>query len=745
MRKLTLLFVLLFIASLSFSQTIRKEKIITPYENQIEKPMKLPASGLKADGDVFYLEEFDWANPDDVKGWTMPEGWVQVDATGEDGTGLGLEWKWRAGSDSIKGNYTFEIGHIYSKSPENGYLVCPMDEYQYVDGVATGIGAVNNYIELPLIDCSSKPSVIFGLTQNFRSCCGANEMNLSVSSDDGVHWADWNLKMGTPTNVFCYNPFPEFNISEVAAGAESVLIRISWTGSTHYFWCIDDISLSEAYHNELRIEDQWSYANNNDPDLDEGFLSMIPLTQMGNNNLLSYTFKGAFLNMGVDDQTGVHLNVEVLKNGTSIYNENSALVDMTTQRDTFEIETPFLADDYGDYQITLSAAQNEEDQLPENNSSSMLVTVNDSVYARDDWSWEDHTGTIDVSNSDGDILGMAYLIDQPVEANSISVNIMKRIKNPVACTQVGFQYRFAIWYIDEDDDLPYELIGTEMMDVTEETLDGRWTTLALDKDGEAEFLEAGVYYACIEMWTGGGDGFNNNEYRFSVGRDMDNYCPSSRGIAISDWETVSDLGALALVRLNLNNTGGPTVAPVSFNCDMNVQIALGSFNPSSDFVDVAGSFNDWSGSEQLADADGDGVYSITVPDLTYSDNIEYKYRINGSDASAETDSRTKRVSYWNVFDDLYNDDAIVGITEKPGLSNDVSVYPNPATNSLNISVNNKINEDLNIVLTNIQGQVVYNNLVKSVISHHEIIDLSEFSKGIYFLRVNKNVNKIIVR
>jgi len=284
-----------------------------------------------------------------------------------------------------------------------------------------------------------------------------------------------------------------------------------------------------------------------------------------------------------------------------------------------------------------------------------------------------------------------------------------------------------------------------MQVVTEETLDGRWTTISLDKDGENEFLEPGEYMACIEMWTGGGIDFNNNEYRFSIGRDMDNYCPQGRTVSIDNYEDISESNELAMIRLNLNNTGGPTVAPVSFNCDMNVQIARGSFNPSSDFVDVAGSFNDFSGSEQMTDTDGDGVYSITVPDLTYSDNIEYKYRINGSDTSAETDSRTKRVSYWNVFDDLYNDDAIVGIAEKPGLRNEVKVYPNPATNRLNISVNSKINEDLNIVLTNIQGQVVYNNLVKSVVSHKEIIDLSEFSKGIYFLRVNKTVNKIIVR
>jgi hypothetical protein len=34
---------------------------------------------LKGDGEVFYLETFDWGNPDDPKGWTAPEGFYFED------------------------------------------------------------------------------------------------------------------------------------------------------------------------------------------------------------------------------------------------------------------------------------------------------------------------------------------------------------------------------------------------------------------------------------------------------------------------------------------------------------------------------------------------------------------------------------------------------------------------------------------------------------------------------------------
>ncbi|MCK4689836.1 MAG: lamin tail domain-containing protein, partial [Candidatus Marinimicrobia bacterium] len=82
------------------------------------------------------------------------------------------------------------------------------------------------------------------------------------------------------------------------------------------------------------------------------------------------------------------------------------------------------------------------------------------------------------------------------------------------------------------------------------------------------------------------------------------------------------------------------IAPVevTFEVDMSVQTILGNFNIASDFVDIAGSFNGWDGTNSvLADADGDTIYSITVLDLYPGESLEFKFRINGSwdDATCE--------------------------------------------------------------------------------------------------------------
>ncbi|MCF6296955.1 MAG: T9SS type A sorting domain-containing protein, partial [Flavobacteriaceae bacterium] len=82
---------------------------------------------------------------------------------------------------------------------------------------------------------------------------------------------------------------------------------------------------------------------------------------------------------------------------------------------------------------------------------------------------------------------------------------------------------------------------------------------------------------------------------------------------------------------------------------------------------------------------------------------------------------------------------------KEDLDNNFTVYPNPATGVLNISINNNSDkEELNLTLTSINGSIVYSNKMSS--NQSEIlkqIDLSRLAKGIYFVRLfNSNQNRV---
>lgn len=75
---------------------------------------------------------------------------------------------------------------------------------------------------------------------------------------------------------------------------------------------------------------------------------------------------------------------------------------------------------------------------------------------------------------------------------------------------------------------------------------------------------------------------------------------------------------------------------VTFRVNMSYLISQSRFNPASEFVDVAGSFNGWGAtSAVLSDTDGDQIYEIVLGGFTSGSAIDFKFRINGQWAGRE--------------------------------------------------------------------------------------------------------------
>lgn len=100
---------------------------------------------------------------------------------------------------------------------------------------------------------------------------------------------------------------------------------------------------------------------------------------------------------------------------------------------------------------------------------------------------------------------------------------------------------------------------------------------------------------------------------------------------------------------------------VEFQVNMNEQITQGNFNPNSDFVDIAGSFNNWGDPGLvLNDDDSDGIYTA-VETLNIGQQIELKARINGVwDGNEEFPgggpNRSYTISENQVIEFWYNDE-----------------------------------------------------------------------------------------
>ena len=88
--------------------------------------------------------------------------------------------------------------------------------------------------------------------------------------------------------------------------------------------------------------------------------------------------------------------------------------------------------------------------------------------------------------------------------------------------------------------------------------------------------------------------------------------------------------AAAALAIAITASVAPAV-PVTFRVRMAHQVAQGAFTPSSNFVDLAGTFNGW-GTDPLTvltDADGDTIYDITLDGFTPFEEIQFKFRLDG--------------------------------------------------------------------------------------------------------------------
>jgi len=92
-------------------------------------------------------------------------------------------------------------------------------------------------------------------------------------------------------------------------------------------------------------------------------------------------------------------------------------------------------------------------------------------------------------------------------------------------------------------------------------------------------------------------------------------------------------------------------------------------------------------------------------------------------------------------------ESAVGIDEV-SLTSDVKVYPNPTQGHLQVVFNTPAAGEYTISVTNVLGQSIYSNTLHIAGEYTQSIDLSSYTKGVYFLSVtgknSKGVQKILL-
>ena len=86
-------------------------------------------------------------------------------------------------------------------------------------------------------------------------------------------------------------------------------------------------------------------------------------------------------------------------------------------------------------------------------------------------------------------------------------------------------------------------------------------------------------------------------------------------------------------------------------------------------------------------------------------------------------------------------DACLGI-ESEEIDN-LLIYPNPAIDEIYIEYQNTSANEAEIILVSNDGKVVFSSTIKDNSNFKEKLDVSNFSKGVYFIRIKTNSTLIV--
>lgn len=177
---------------------------------------------------------------------------------------------------------------------------------------------------------------------------------------------------------------------------------------------------------------------------------------------------------------------------------------------------------------------------------------------------------------------------------------------------------------------------------------------------------------------------------------------------------------------------------LKFEVNMSNYIADSLFNPRTDTVDVAGSFNGFDGTKNILSivpGSDSAIYSTTISGFLDGDKLEFKFRINSSwnDTAVEFPyGQPNRV--WTIAHNQYsyycyynNMSGSFGIPENK-LMDQVIVYPNPAQSMVWIGIPKSIRK---VSLINLTGQKIFE---RETLSGNIVnLDMGSKPKGTYIL------------
>ncbi|NOG56816.1 MAG: M6 family metalloprotease domain-containing protein [Bacteroidetes bacterium] len=403
---------------------------ITESGNMVSFDFGPPVTGA-APGDTMYFQDFNSTTN------SLPSGWTTSNPAKPSAL-----WKWS--NSAPGGQYSATAAALNSTSSSNGYLSLPSDFYNTPTPTG-GFVAMNASVTSNAISISSSASVLVRFQHSLRFCCNnSNDLVLEVSTN-GTTWTTFDAR-GSASSANLISPngeSVEIDVTSVLGNATTAYLRFRQTGSSHYYWMIDDVAIVNGFDNALELEG-W------DVDFWPNFTRRPEFSMIPKNIFDPVGFTAQIRNGGSNVETGVGFRTEVFNNfsTTPIYSTSATLpgvgISNPQQVDVLNITSPLFTANYNaNFTTRFTAFSNSVNQRPANATADYIFSLTDSVLAKDYGVFNAAIATNSYTGGGfvGDKLGTLFSIGQNGDlATSISVFVANNSANIGAVIQPQLYY-----------------------------------------------------------------------------------------------------------------------------------------------------------------------------------------------------------------------------------------------------------------------------------------------------------------
>ncbi len=500
MKKLSLLLMVVFVASMSFGQNM-----------MVKKDRSFPVKSDKQEQtkDLEVIWENDFSNAAEWVTEYLPD-------NPNDGP-------WVIGTAGPAGFYSAGMGAINSTTAANGFAMYDSD----------GIGVSETTQDSKLtytgsINCTGYTNVGVQFESYYRKYHGTPYLEVSVNG--GTTWTQFEVHSDLTVNQASANPSIQIvNISAVAANQPEVKIRFRYVGEWDYAWMVDDVQVFVAPDYDVSIVDVRinffpQYINYGF----SGFYGQIPSFQMYEVGA-PITFTGVVKNFGTQTVTP-NFNAIVKDNtGSEVYAITATYEGTlaTEELDTINTDEPYFFFDpasdqeYGIYTFELSTdVDGATDENPANNMVTYQTYLNPSMYAHDNDTYSGQWSTCNYNGGclDGDVIGVTYPIFVSCDINYVDVFIG-------SMTEVGASFLVKLMTRADVGEPFEELVSSALITIEDESMVGTMHTIEFADPYTVELAadEWMELFVAVEYYTGG------DTYHFRLGIDA--------SVPTSGWET----------------------------------------------------------------------------------------------------------------------------------------------------------------------------------------------------------------